>query len=103
MEQKKGIPQRFKPKDETGKTRNFTKKATIVWLATLPIYLADRFLGLLRILEKGYTIFEWLHEVISAVIFAIIFFLPIIIIFSILIKLMQKGVDKMVGDKESNT
>jgi len=94
MEQKHGIPKRIKREDKPGQTKKFIKVCIMLWLFEVVILILDQGFGLYSGFQSEYGLLNWIVSAIGIFILVIITCLPVIILFSILLRWMEKGVKK---------
>ncbi len=95
MEQKKGVPKRIKFKPKSGQTKSFAIKGTLLWVFFVLLFFINAIFN--EYIKSNITnsFINLIADLVSLIIIILIFALPVIIIFSVLIKLMEKGVDKI--------
>ena len=94
-----GVPQRITHVDEPGKTKRFVIRGAIIWLGVLALYLAMwEWVLPLMIESMSNWILVPLFIIYSQLLLAT-FSIPIILMFAILLKLMEKGVSRVLRDK----
>lgn len=95
MKQKNGIPQRVKLEDKPKATRIFVKQASIIWLIGVAIFAIEKGLNRSNYFTSESGIIDFIASVWSLLLIGVITFLPIIIFFAIVLKLIEKGFKKI--------